>query len=216
MTTAEKAMQDAMGEVLDRIYGFADGGDWNGIASMLDEVSINGMDGSLAYSYYAYTYPFSGIAAIGAARDRYAERLHTYLIDVIGRERADNLLRDRHNMPPVKPAQKPDPIVRKPFVSETYRGVLREIAGNPPSDNMIDTSLVAEVRAIVPRLDAMSDADVWNEYKRLLDHVVRYASAAPAIQTLLDLEAYYTPPVGGYAQADGTINDAPWRQETER
>jgi hypothetical protein len=28
--------------------------------------------------------------------------------------------------------------------------------------------------------------------------------------------AYYTPPVGGYAQADGTINDAPWRQETER
>lgn len=216
MTTAEKTMQDALGKVLDRIYGFADGGDWNGIASMLDEVSIDGMNGSLAYSYYAYTYPFSGIAAIGAARDRYAERLHTYLIDVIGRERADKLLRDRHNMPPVKPAKKPDPIVRKPFVSETYRGVLRKIASDPPSDGMMSAALVAEVRSIAPRLDTMSDADVWNEYKRLLDHVVRYASGAPAIHTLFDLETYYIQPVGGYAQADGTINDAPWRHETER
>lgn len=108
------------------------------------------------------------------------------------------------------------PVARNPFVSSPYRDVLREIAKSPPSDRMMSASLVAEVRSIVPRLDAMSDADVWNEYKRLLDHVVRYASAAPAIHRLFDLEPYYTPPVGGYAQADGTINSAPWRQETER
>lgn len=206
-----------MSDALDRIYDLADKSDWTGLASLLGDVAFAGADVSLAYCYHAYTYPFSCIPVVAAARDRYADRLHPYLVGVVGRERADNILRDRRNLPPATPAAEPPaPIARKPFVSEPYRSVLREIAGNPPSDNMIDTSLVAEVRAIVPRLDAMSDADVWNEYKRLLDHVVRYASAAPAIHTLFDLEPYYTPPVGGYAQADGTINAAPWRQETER
>lgn len=210
-------MQDAIGNVLDRIYAFAESGDWNGIASLLEAMSFGGMESSLAYSYYAYTYPFSGIAVIGAARDRYADRLHTHLVGTIGRERADELMRDRRNMPPAKPVtKKATPVARNPFVSAPYRDVLLKIANDPPSDGMMSDALVAEVRAIVPRLDTMSDADVWNEYKRLLDHVVRYASGAPAIQTLFDLETYYTPPVGGYAQADGTINAAPWRQETER
>lgn len=207
-------MQDAMGDVIDRIYGLADGGDWSGIASLLDEVSLDGMEPSLAYSYLAFTYPFSGIAVIGAARSRYADRLHVYLVGVIGRKRADELMHDYRNLPPAEPvAMKPAPVSRAPFVSEQYRGLLGKIASNPPSEDVIAASLVAEVRAIVARLDVMSDTDVWNEYKRLLDLVVRYALAAPAIQTLLDLEQHYVPPVGGYAQADGSINNAPWRRE---
>ena len=207
-------MQDAMGDVIDRIYGLADGGDWSGIASLLDEVSLDGMEPSLAYSYLAFTYPFSGIAVIGAARSRYADRLHVYLVGVIGRKRAVELMHDHRNMPAAEPApKKVEFAIRQPFVSATWRDIMRSIASDPPSDGMMAASLVAEVRSIVARLDAMSDADVWNEYKRLLDQVVRYASAAPAIQTLLDLEPHYVPPVGGYAHADGSINDAPWRRE---
>lgn len=214
MTVGDKSMHDAMGDVIDRIYGLADGGDWKGIASLLDEVSLDGMGSSLAYSYLAYTYPFSGIAVIGAARDRYAARLHVYLVGIIGSERADDLMRDRRNMPPAEPApKKVEFAIRQPFVSATWRDILRSIASDPPSDGMMAASLVAEVRSIVARLDVMSDADVWNEYKRLLDLVARYASGATMIYRLFDLEPHYVPPVGGYAHADGSINDAPWRRE---
>jgi hypothetical protein len=53
---------------------------------------------------------------------------------------------------------------------------------------------------------------VWNVYKEILDLGVHTSGLNGQMMALLDLEPFYTPPSGAYAQADGSIRNAPWRQ----
>lgn len=97
------------------------------------------------------------------------------------------------------------------FDKDVWVRMLRKIADDPPSDRMLSTEMLATIRAFLagPERDA---AGVWNFYKRLLDDAVHTSGAAPSIIALLDLERFYEAPEGGYVQRDGSIANAPWRQ----
>jgi hypothetical protein len=112
---------------------------------------------------------------------------------------------------------------KKPFTflqSELYLNLLAKIVANPPSDRMMDVSLLNLIkdRLLETTLDSR-ETFVWNLYKEILDDIVRHASAAPAIYTLMNLEDHYDPPVDVhsvvFSQQTNNMHLAPWRKERE-
>lgn len=99
---------------------------------------------------------------------------------------------------------------RKPFTAEFGLRILGLIVQDPPSDEMLDTACMNEIRSFVQSGEADPVA-VWNFYKRMMDAFVRFSAAAPFVMNLFDLEEHYEPPAGALLQSDGTILQAPWR-----
>lgn len=91
--------------------------------------------------------------------------------------------------------------------------ILQQISEDPPSDAVLDQSLVVKIRAFLKANPGNDETVLWNFLKELLDLIVHGGLAAPFFIRLFDLEATgMKAPPGGYAQADGSINNAPWRQ----
>ncbi len=99
--------------------------------------------------------------------------------------------------------------------SELFLDLLHKIVTNPPSDQMIDIQLINFIKEKLKNIPLIQrEIFTWNLYKEILDNIARYASAAPAIQTLMDLEPYYLPPESPdtFSIKSGNIHLAPWRQ----
>lgn len=96
--------------------------------------------------------------------------------------------------------------------SQRYWAILSKMINPPPSDYVMDGGLVAMIQT---HLDAHKNVPepkvVWNTYKELLDHVVRFSWGSSFVVKLLDLEPFYVAPEGSYAQEDESIRSAPWR-----
>ena len=102
--------------------------------------------------------------------------------------------------------------MKSEFNPDTYLGLLRVLLENPPSDRVVDPMVLRWTREFLSESDYSAVA-VWNFYKKTLDHIVHGSLGSSFIVTLFDLESSTKPPKGGYAQADGSINSAPWRQK---
>jgi hypothetical protein len=98
--------------------------------------------------------------------------------------------------------------------SELSLDLLTKITANPPSDRMMDTALINLIKTRLTNVPiTLREVFVWNLYKEILDNIVRYSSAAPAIQTLMDLESFNEPPDSpdAFSIKAGNMNQAPWR-----
>lgn len=107
----------------------------------------------------------------------------------------------------------------KPFepIYVSYLNILKEIVANPPSDAMIDISLI---KLMLKRLESDNNPSavvVWNWYKEFLDVIVHSCCAAPAIHTLMNLEPYYLPPDSPdtFSIKAGNMHLAPWRTNSD-
>jgi hypothetical protein len=95
--------------------------------------------------------------------------------------------------------------------AETYLDVLSKIADGPPSDNVLDHSIVDRIRTYVDSFEAKNAVSVWNFYKHMLDLVIHGSLGSSFIVTLFDLEAAYKAPEGSLSQEAGNMEKAPWR-----
>ena len=98
--------------------------------------------------------------------------------------------------------------------SELCLDLLTKITANPPSDRIMDIALINLIKTRLTNIPVVfREVFVWNLYKEILDNIVRYASAAPAIQTIMDLESFNEPPnyPGVYSIKAGNMHLAPWR-----
>lgn len=89
--------------------------------------------------------------------------------------------------------------------------LLEKMVTPPPSDDMLDGTIVRRIQDFL----ASKPTDVvvvWNFYKEMLDLIVHGSLGSGFIVRIFDLEAFLKAPVGAYAQADGSINQAPWRK----
>lgn len=93
----------------------------------------------------------------------------------------------------------------------TYLGVLQKIASDPPSSSTLDPFIVSKIQAYLDAPEVKTSVSVWNEYKYLLDLVVRYAAGSSFILKLLDLESFFTAPFGAFSEEAKNMHEAPWR-----
>jgi hypothetical protein len=103
----------------------------------------------------------------------------------------------------------------KPFdndAAQTYVTILKKTVESPPSDRIMDAELV-KMHSDFCAAGDFSPVAVWNHYKKTLDFTVRYAWGSSFVVKLLDIEPYFDPPVGGFAQRDHSIDSAPWRND---
>ena len=96
------------------------------------------------------------------------------------------------------------------FDIEIASSVLVELSKGP--DNMIATSLSDKIKEFSQ--SQHTPEEVWNFYKEILDLGVHTGGINGLVLSLLDLEPRYNPPEGDvFLQADGSINNAPWRNK---
>lgn len=106
---------------------------------------------------------------------------------------------------------------RKPFEnSRIYFDILHGIAKIPPSDNVLDVSIVTMIREFTKT--NKTDLETWNFYKEILDKSMVSGMACPTMKVMFDLERFYIAPQGGYSEKLGEDNEfyiakAPWRQK---
>ena len=82
------------------------------------------------------------------------------------------------------------------------------------SDDQISPQTVKLIQNFRKQTD-LTDADVWNFLKKLLDFIVHTSGANRFVITTIDVEPHYEPPQGKvYKQADGSISKAPWREDS--
>lgn len=90
-----------------------------------------------------------------------------------------------------------------------YLEVLEMIASEPPSDKILNFSIVEKIRAYLANAEPKNCLSVWNFYKQMLDLVIHESLGDSFMVRLLDLEAVYSAPTGAYAQEAGNMNEAP-------
>lgn len=99
---------------------------------------------------------------------------------------------------------------RKPFEPDFGLKILNVLVENPPSDRMLATPCLDEIRWFV-RTGESDPVAVWNFFKRMLDVFVHDSAAAPVLITAFDIEAFQDGPPGSFCQRDRSIEKAPWR-----
>jgi len=95
--------------------------------------------------------------------------------------------------------------------ANTYLEVLNKIATDPPSDNVLDRSIVERGKTYVDSFEVKNPVSVWNFYIHMLDLVVYGSLGSSFIVKLFDLEAFYKAPHGSLSQEAGNMNEAPWK-----
>lgn len=100
---------------------------------------------------------------------------------------------------------------RKPFEADFGLKILNVLVEHPPSDRMLDTRCLNEIRWFV-KTGESDPVAVWNFFKRMLDVFVHGSAAAPFLITTFDIEAFMDGPQGSFCQRDRSIEKAPWRE----
>lgn len=95
--------------------------------------------------------------------------------------------------------------------ADAYFKLLSEMTNPPPSEAILDGSIVEMIGAYLTSPEEKNPVSVWNFYKHVLDLVVRGSLASEFIATLFNLEVFYEAPEGALAQSSGTMTQAPWR-----
>jgi hypothetical protein len=103
--------------------------------------------------------------------------------------------------------------MKRPFLEglAIYREILQTLVESPPSEVMVSTPLLLLAKTYWEKGCSDTPDGLWNAYKHLLDVGVHSGGACRAVLTLLDIEARYEPPPGGYSEVKGTLQVAPWR-----
>ena len=186
--------------------GMVEDGNFGEIDALFATLDLDGFDETCALALLGGT---AGLGYLIPSRAGLVARMRPWLGEKIG-ERATAEIDKREVSPRRQSRPKPEP-AKRPFNAETYRELLGKIASDPPGDGVLSSGILELVREHVAS-GMPNEADVWNAYKHLLDMVVHTSGANGFIMTLLDLEALYAAPAGGYAQADRSISNAPWRK----
>jgi hypothetical protein len=104
--------------------------------------------------------------------------------------------------------------MKKPFdqdCADSYLEVLSKIVDPPPSDNVLDRTIVDRIKVYLDSFEVKNPVSIWNFYKHMLDLVVHGSLGSSFIVKLFDLEAFYVAPEGSLSQEVGNMKGAPWR-----
>ncbi|RDJ35386.1 MAG: hypothetical protein DWQ19_11260 [Crenarchaeota archaeon] len=81
------------------------------------------------------------------------------------------------------------------------------------SDRQVDEIAKNMVRKFLSEESKHNPKDMWNFTKELLDICVQGSLCSSFEIVAMDFEtAGYCPPEGTYCEADGSINESPWRK----